>query len=215
VCYVSCKSGDGLEELMESIIDLANQHSFLKQLIPGSYYTLHQTITNLRTGTTRGPHFILRIPEVQRPSTDATSLSVSAGKVQVDAPKLPGKSDEADEADEQHQAGFSTAYGADRVDSQSSQVLRWTTWDHLVKLAQGCGINSEELVEVARFLYDAGTLVHFDDAFSGLQDLVVIDPQWLADVMKSIISFNNKWVKNGAITQRYDPSCARAYATSS
>jgi hypothetical protein len=51
VCYVSCKSGDGLEELMESIIDLADRHSFLKQFIPGSYYTLHQTITNLRTGT--------------------------------------------------------------------------------------------------------------------------------------------------------------------
>ena len=211
VCYVSCKSGDGLEELMESIIDLANQHSFLKQFIPGSYYTLHQTITNLRTGTTR-PRYIPRVPEAQLPSTDATLLSVSAGKVQVDAPKLPGKSDEADEADEQHQAGFSTAFGAAKEDSQ---VLRWTTWDHLVKLAEGCGINSEELVEVARFLYDAGTLVHFDDAFSGLQDLVVIDPQWLADVMKSIISFNNKWVKNGAITQRYDPSCARACATSS
>jgi hypothetical protein len=158
---------------MESIIDLADKHSFLKQFIPGSYYTLHQTISNLRTG-----------------------------KVQVEAPKLPpGKSDGADEHDEQ-QAGFSTAFGA--KETQSSQVLRWTTWDHLVKLAEGCGIDSEELVEVARFLYDAGTLVHFDDAFSGLQDLVVIDPQWLADVMKSIISFNNKWVKNGAITQRYE-----------
>lgn len=56
---------------------------------------------------------------------------------------------------------------------------------------------------MARFLYDVGSLVHFDDTFGGLQDLVVIDPQWLADVMKSIISFNNKWVKNGLITQRY------------
>jgi hypothetical protein len=56
---------------------------------------------------------------------------------------------------------------------------------------------------VVHFLHDVGTLVHFDDPFGGLQDLVVIDPQWLADVMKSIISFNNKWIKNGMIAQRY------------
>jgi hypothetical protein len=44
-------------------------------------------------------------------------------------------------------------------------------------------------------------LVHFDDPFGSLKDLVIIDPQWLADVMKSVVSFNNKWVKNGLISE--------------
>jgi hypothetical protein len=61
---------------------------------------------------------------------------------------------------------------------------------------------------VVRFLHDVGTLVHFDDPFGGLQDLVVIDPQWLADVMKSIITFNNKWIKNGMVAQRYPSHAA-------
>lgn len=80
--------------------------------------------------------------------------------------------------------------------------LKWTTWQQVEKLGVGCGIIREDLPEVIRFLHDVGTLVHFDDPFGGLQDLVVIDPQWLADVMKSIISFNNKWIRNGMLAQR-------------
>jgi hypothetical protein len=43
--------------------------------------------------------------------------------------------------------------------------------------------------------------VHFDDPFGSLKDLVIIDPQWLADVMKSVVSFNNKWIKNGLVSE--------------
>jgi hypothetical protein len=50
VCYVSCQTGDGIEELMEAIVDLAEKHSFLKQTVPESYHLLLQTIDNLRSG---------------------------------------------------------------------------------------------------------------------------------------------------------------------
>ena len=34
------------------------------------------------------------------------------------------------------------------------------------------------------FFHDVGLLIHFEEAFGGLRDLVIINPQWLASVMK-------------------------------
>lgn len=34
------------------------------------------------------------------------------------------------------------------------------------------------------FFHDVGLLIHFEEAFGGLRELVIINPQWLALVMK-------------------------------
>eukprot|EP00960_Hanusia_phi_P032556 749914-Hanusia_phi.AAC.7 len=51
---------------------------------------------------------------------------------------------------------------------------------------------SEEAIEdAADFLHDVGTIVRFSDAdakLSGLDDIVITDKQWLADVMRCIIT---------------------------
>ena len=49
------------------------------------------------------------------------------------------------------------------------------------------------------FLHDVGTITWFNDSKASLNSLVVLDSQWLADVMSSIISFKHSWVKKGSI----------------
>ena len=51
-----------------------------------------------------------------------------------------------------------------------------------------CGITEEtELCTVLDFLHDLRVVVHFDDT-AELDDLVVLDPQWLIDIVKEIIT---------------------------
>lgn len=49
-----------------------------------------------------------------------------------------------------------------------------------------CGIEEEQLPEVVRFLHNVGAVIHFDDAFGDLSDIVIINPQWLASVQRIV-----------------------------
>ena len=50
------------------------------------------------------------------------------------------------------------------------------------------------------FLHDVGTITWFNDPKAELNSLVILNSQWLADMMASIISFKHNWVKRGTIT---------------
>jgi hypothetical protein len=81
--------------------------------------------------------------------------------------------------------------------------------------AINCNIFSDDELKMATsFLCDAGALIHYDDAQTiasplslgqgdwkdcKLSDLVVLDPQWLANVMASLITFRHRWIKNGVL----------------
>ena len=64
--------------------------------------------------------------------------------------------------------------------------------------------DDEEFVTVLNFLHDQRILIHFDDTVE-LNKLVVLDPQWLIDVFKTVITvkrydpqergFNDLWLK--------------------
>jgi hypothetical protein len=61
--------------------------------------------------------------------------------VQVETPKLlleKSEDESESDADGAKQTGFSTPFGAAK---DEKACLRWTTWEHLVQLAAGCGIN--------------------------------------------------------------------------
>ena len=51
-----------------------------------------------------------------------------------------------------------------------------------------CNINkNEEIVTLLNFLHDLRVLIHFDDT-PELSDLVILDNQWLIDVLKNVIT---------------------------
>jgi len=66
---------------------------------------------------------------------------------------------------------------------------KWISLDHARKIALDvCGIYSDEQFEaLLNFLHDQRILIHFDDT-PELNEMVILDLQWLIDVFKKIIT---------------------------
>eukprot|EP00026_Physarum_polycephalum_P000314 Phypoly_transcript_00314.p1 GENE.Phypoly_transcript_00314~~Phypoly_transcript_00314.p1 ORF type:complete len:1738 (-),score=158.13 Phypoly_transcript_00314:23-5236(-) len=64
-------------------------------------------------------------------------------------------------------------------------------------IAVDCGIREEDVVGVTKYLHNLGVLVHFAD--EQLKNLVVINPQFLVDVMATIFTTKHAFVKNGIL----------------
>ena len=83
---------------------------------------------------------------------------------------------------------------------------KWITTEHAKRIAsEVCQIHDvQEFKTVLEFLHDQRILIHFDDNFE-LNKLVVLDPQWLIDVFKTVITvkrhdhlergFKDLWLK--------------------
>lgn len=87
----------------------------------------------------------------------------------------------------------------------------YVEWSHYFDICRSCNIKQEDVEFVTRFMHDAGVLIHFE----GLQPksvfwegnqrarqaggIVILNPQWLANVMASIVTFSHTWVKNGIL----------------
>ncbi len=57
VVFVSSKTKEGIPELINELVLGAKKHSFLKQVIPGSYFDLFQILQNMRKeGTSTTTH---------------------------------------------------------------------------------------------------------------------------------------------------------------
>lgn len=46
---------------------------------------------------------------------------------------------------------------------------------------------------------DLGTIVFFNDPKFGLNDLIILDPQWLTKLMSTLITTKPNFVKNGIL----------------
>jgi hypothetical protein len=73
-------------------------------------------------------------------------------------------------------------------------ILKWNEYQQLGTKANIT--DDRTLISATEFLHDVGSLIWFNQ--SSLKDLVILDPQWLSNVMASIISFKSNW-KNGVL----------------
>jgi Leucine-rich repeat (LRR) protein/GTPase SAR1 family protein len=79
-------------------------------------------------------------------------------------------------------------------EKKTRPILRWSTFE---KMALNAGI-SEDGIEIAtEFLHDVGVLIHFKDPL--LKDFVFLNPQYLANVMSSVITLKHQFVKDGLL----------------
>eukprot|EP01125_Pyxidicula_operculata_P003691 TRINITY_DN1493_c0_g1_i5.p2 TRINITY_DN1493_c0_g1~~TRINITY_DN1493_c0_g1_i5.p2 ORF type:complete len:2132 (-),score=469.27 TRINITY_DN1493_c0_g1_i5:6801-13196(-) len=83
------------------------------------------------------------------------------------------------------------------VEKTKKQVL---TWEEYTELGTRVHISDRRALEsMTEFLHDVGTLIWFDQP--GLRDIVILDDQWLASVMATIVSFKTNW-KDGVLPLR-------------
>ena len=73
----------------------------------------------------------------------------------------------------------------DRLLTEEKNARQVISWDEYCTFARECSIPAEKTTVVTNFLHDVGTLMHYNCKESGLDQYVILDPQWLADVMAS------------------------------
>lgn len=171
IALVSCKTGEGIQELKEKMIEVVRKRDLLPTANESlvrlcDYCRKYISILNEQT-----------IAEREKETPDVKSIigaglgdGKAAAPVTKDALKFPDMISRA-------------------------ELERW---------ALACGVAKGELSAAVNFLRDIGIILYFSLPRSTetgvvVDDLVVLNPQWLADVMSSLISFHHAWVKDGVL----------------
>ncbi|XP_060565876.1 uncharacterized protein LOC132724909 isoform X2 [Ruditapes philippinarum] len=72
------------------------------------------------------------------------------------------------------------------------------TYNEIELLANKSGIfEPSEIFQAVQFLHDLGSVQHFTNEY--LKSNVVINPQWIVDVMACVVSVKNDFIKNGRL----------------
>ena len=73
------------------------------------------------------------------------------------------------------------------------------SWDDFKRISEESGISTDELVvKTANFFKQIGMISFFSDPNNpSISDMVIIDPQWLANVFRSVIGTQTNFIKNG------------------
>ena len=85
------------------------------------------------------------------------------------------------------------------------------TWDEYKSWAKICELDEDQLLLATEFLSDIGTLIHFNDPRGNLKDLVILNPQWLADVMSCLITTKHTFAKDGLLPKDSIRQIFRSY----
>eukprot|EP01105_Mastigella_eilhardi_P015567 TRINITY_DN3569_c0_g1_i15.p1 TRINITY_DN3569_c0_g1~~TRINITY_DN3569_c0_g1_i15.p1 ORF type:complete len:1211 (-),score=210.01 TRINITY_DN3569_c0_g1_i15:58-3690(-) len=80
----------------------------------------------------------------------------------------------------------------------AAEKAEYTTWSSYVATAERCSVDSSALPLVTNFLRGVGSIIHFGG--SHLDDLVILHPQWLAQVMANLVTARHTWCKNGRMS---------------
>lgn len=62
------------------------------------------------------------------------------------------------------------------------------TLTQFTEIASKYRIPPEGVGAILRFFHDMGCVVYIDDTSSNVKDLVILNPQWLSDVMASLVN---------------------------
>jgi len=74
--------------------------------------------------------------------------------------------------------------------------LPTSTWSEWQIMVEQSGISNSELKQTTDILHGLGVVVHFNDKYKGLNDLIILDPQWLTKAIASIISLKNSMIRD-------------------
>ncbi|VDI30258.1 Hypothetical predicted protein [Mytilus galloprovincialis] len=88
-------------------------------------------------------------------------------------------------------------------------------WEKIQEFSQENGINDEKDIKLAvQFLDDLGIVQYFDTEV--LNDKVVINPQWIVDVMAKVVSVNETSIREtkGRLYHKYIPQIWKDYDSS-
>ena len=74
-------------------------------------------------------------------------------------------------------------------------------WNKYEEWLQICEVDQNQIYLVTEFLCDIGTLIHFNESKGDLKNLVILNPQWLANIMSCLITTKHNFAKDGILPQ--------------
>eukprot|EP01117_Protostelium_nocturnum_P011694 TRINITY_DN4256_c3_g1_i11.p1 TRINITY_DN4256_c3_g1~~TRINITY_DN4256_c3_g1_i11.p1 ORF type:complete len:1743 (-),score=580.06 TRINITY_DN4256_c3_g1_i11:39-5267(-) len=84
-----------------------------------------------------------------------------------------------------------------RVQSSKTPIIKWSDYTKLGTLAS---IHDEKTLQRAtQFFHDLGVLIYFNDKRTNLSDFVILDPSFIIDLLKTIITTKSNFVKDGIL----------------
>lgn len=201
VCFLSNKSKKGIDSLRLAILARAEREEVLRQPIPASWVAMDAFLNCLIERNT----FVLSGSN----PTSTRSSSLSQG-TPSSSPTLSSFKDSV--AKSGSREGFFSAFGSSSKLASplvTSQALRFISWHQFQEYAQIFNINGDEEVrEMATFLHDMGSILWYNSTM--MKDVVILDPQWLSEVMASIISMKVRW-KDGELPHAALSNVWKAY----
>jgi len=167
VALVSCKTGEGIQELKEKMIDVVRK----KGLLP----TANEGFVRLSDYARK----YISILNEQRMAEQPPDVKAIISSGMGDGKQLASTKE--------------TEKFPDMI--SRAEMERW---------AHYCGVPKADVRAAIDFLRDVGMILYFSlprstDTGVVTEDLVVLNPQWLADVMASMITFHHTWVKDGVL----------------
>jgi hypothetical protein len=81
----------------------------------------------------------------------------------------------------------------ERVEAMRGQITPpYLPWTQFSKMAEDCTLAGKDAIAATKYLHEMGDLVYFNDPRSlGLSEMVMLDPQWLIDVLSTFLSTNS------------------------
>lgn len=183
VVSISSKTGSGIPQLRKLILTLALSHPTMKEQVPRSYLLLEEEIKKRRRlcGSSSLPG-----AESTSPSASHDQQTVSLDEWHAMAERCFFKSKEDSMAALQFLADVGVVfYFKSDAQSGSSLPLSFSTTSSKVVASSGPA--------------------------QGLENIVVLDPQWIADLLSTVISLKHNYIREGVLDESVLPHLWKLY----
>lgn len=199
ICFLSNKSKKGIDQLRLAILSRAEKEEVLRTPIQSSWVAMDAFLSSLIEKNT----VVVSSGPAGRSSSTSTSQATPSS-----SPSLSTFKDSITKSGSRD--GFFSSFGS-RTASPivTAQSLRFISWTQFLEYAHMLNIQGdEEIREMATFLHDMGSILWYNSTM--MKDVVILDPQWLSEVMASIISMKVQW-KDGELPHSALANIWKAY----
>eukprot|EP01087_Luapelamoeba_hula_P023702 TRINITY_DN8779_c1_g1_i1.p1 TRINITY_DN8779_c1_g1~~TRINITY_DN8779_c1_g1_i1.p1 ORF type:complete len:331 (-),score=21.05 TRINITY_DN8779_c1_g1_i1:39-989(-) len=72
-------------------------------------------------------------------------------------------------------------------------------WAEFKRVVEDCNVPTSSVLAVTKFYHDIGALVYFNEDESGLNQIVILDAQWLTSVFATVVTMKSNYVHGGVL----------------
>ena len=177
IYLVSCATGAGIQALKKDLATAISKDNFLP-MIGESWARLYHYITEQIT------HFSCLMEGTKHHDLRKSQKLNDKKKLSKSKKPLSVPSGLSESADDEK---------------------NYVSWEEFETWMEICGVSKSEYSLVIEFLVSVGTITYINDTSKNLNDFVILNPQWLANLMSLIVSFQQTFIQDGYLLESHLP----------